>query len=93
MPPGKARLPMMRDPSTTSCVAQANRELVADQFVATTRENGWTAGEACPHYWLLLAESPSDEAAVWGYGAADRGATCGKQVEDASKVRMIVNRV
>ena len=34
-----------------------------------------------------------DAAAVWEYGAADRGAARGKRVEDSSKVRMIVNRV
>jgi hypothetical protein len=34
-----------------------------------------------------------DAAAVWEYGAADRGAARGKRVEDSWKVRTIVNRV
>jgi hypothetical protein len=37
-------------------VAEANRELVVDEFAATTGENRRTAGEACAYYWLFLAE-------------------------------------
>ena len=74
-------------------VAQANRELVADQLAAAAGENGWTAGEACPLLLAAFGREPSDEAAVWEYGAADHGAARGKRVQDSSKVRMIVNRL
>jgi hypothetical protein len=30
--------------------------LVADEFAATTGEDGRTAGETCAFYWLLLEE-------------------------------------
>ncbi len=55
-----------------------------------------TGGRLVKHaryYWLLVGGEPSDEAAVWEYGAADRGAARGKRVQDSSKVRMIVNRL
>ena len=64
-------------------VAQGNRELVADQLAATTGEDGWTAGETCS---LLLAFSggrTSDAAAVWEYGAADRGAVASGGIAEA----------
>jgi hypothetical protein len=70
-------------------VAEANRELVGDELAATTGEDGRTAGETCS---LLLAPAggePSDEAAVWEYGAADCGAAGGKRVGDGSEVRII----
>jgi hypothetical protein len=78
---------------TLSCRGlQANRELVADQLAATAGEDGWTAREACPLLLAFAGGEPSDEAALWEYGAADRGAARRKRVEDGAKVRMIVNR-
>src|SRR5271157_4796281 len=56
-------------------VAQANRELVADELAATAGEDGRTAGETCP---LLLATAggrTSDAAAVRGNAGPDRAAT------------------
>src|SRR5664279_5161281 len=53
-------------------VAQANRELVADQLAAAPGEDGRTAGEACP---LLLATAggrASEPAAVRGDAGTDR---------------------
>ena len=55
-------------------VAQANRELVADEFAATAGEDRRTAGETCPLLLAFAGGEPSDEAALWEYGAADRGA-------------------
>ena len=74
-------------------LAQANRDLVADQLAATFGENGWTAGEACPLLLACAGGEPSDEAALWEYGAGDRGAALRKRLGDGSKVRMIVKRV
>ena len=54
--------------------AEANRELVADQLAATTGEDRRTAGETCPLLLAFAGGEPSDEAALWEYGAADRGA-------------------
>ena len=68
---------------TTAGITQANRELVAYEFTATTSEDGRTAGETCP---LLLASAggePSDEAALWEYGAADRGAVASGGIAEA----------
>jgi len=55
-----------------AAVAQANRELVADEFAATAGEDERTASKTCA---LLLARAgrrASDSAAVRGY---DRAAT------------------
>src|ERR1019366_7777241 len=54
-----------------------------DEFAAKTSEDGRTAGETCP---LLLAFSggrTSDEAALWEYGAADRGAVASGGIAEA----------
>jgi hypothetical protein len=72
---------------------KANRELVAHEFTATVGEDRRAPGETCPLLLAAVGREPSDEAAIWEYGAADRGAARGKRVEDSSKVRMIVNRV
>lgn len=56
-------------------VAQANRELVADDLAATAGEDGRTAGETCA---LLLATAggrTSDAAAVRGDAGPHRAAT------------------
>ncbi len=55
-------------------VTKPNRELVAHEFTATAGEDGRTAGETCPLLLALGGGEPSDEAALWEYGAADRGA-------------------
>jgi len=55
-------------------VAEANRELVADQLATAVGEDGRTAGETCSLLLAAVGREPSDEAAVWEYGAADRGA-------------------
>ena len=64
-------------------VAEANRELVADELAATAGEDGRTAGEACPLLLALAGGEPSDEAALWEYGAADRGAVASGGIAEA----------
>src|ERR1035437_904584 len=64
-------------------VAQADRELVADQLAAAAGEDGRTAGETCPLLLALAGGEPSDEAAVWEYGAADRGAVASGGIAEA----------
>src|ERR1022692_490955 len=46
-----------RQPMAAAGAAEDDRELVADEFAATAGENGRAIGEACPYYWLMLAES------------------------------------
>ena len=56
-------------------VAQANRELVADQLATTAGEDRRTAGETCA---LLLATAggrTSDAAAIRGDAGSDRSTT------------------
>src|SRR5208283_636685 len=55
-------------------VAQANRELVADQLAAAAGEDGRTAGETCPLLLAVVGGEPSDETVVWRYAPADRSA-------------------
>ena len=64
-------------------VAQANRELVADQLAAAAGEDGWTASEVCPLLLAFAGGEPSDEAALWEYGAADRGAVASGGIAEA----------
>src|ERR1039457_2835878 len=52
-------------------VAQAHRELVADQLAAAAGEDGRTAGETCPLLLALVGGEPSDETVVWQYAPAD----------------------
>jgi hypothetical protein len=57
--------------STTAGVAQANRELVAHEFVTTTGENERTADETCPLLLAVVSREPSNKAIVWHYAPAD----------------------
>ena len=57
--------------------------LVAHEFTATTGEDGRTGGETCPLLLALAGGEPSDEAAVWEYGAADRGAVASGGIAEA----------
>src|SRR5271157_3623906 len=66
-----------RESVAAAGVTQANRELVAHEFAATTGEDGRTAGETCS---LLLATPggrTSDAAAVRGDAGPDRTASSG----------------
>ena len=58
----------------TAGVAQANRELVADQLAAATGEDGRTACETCPLLLAAIGGEPPDETVVWQYAPADRRA-------------------
>jgi len=60
-----------------------NRELVAHEFTATTREDRPTAGETCPLLLALAGGKPPDEAAVWEYGAADHSAIASGGIAEA----------
>src|SRR5664280_1325454 len=64
-------------------VAQANRELVVDESAATAGENGWKVGETCPLLLAAVGREPSDETALWEYGAADRGAVASGGIAEA----------
>src|ERR1019366_3547255 len=64
-------------------VAQANRELVVDEFAASTGEDGRTAGETCSLLLAFAGGEPSDEAALWEYAAADRGAVASGGIAEA----------
>ena len=65
----------MKDRTTTvNGVAQADRELVADEFAATAGEDGRTACETCPLLLAAIGGEPSDETVVWQYAQADRRA-------------------
>ena len=63
--------------------ADEDRHLVADQLAAAAGEDGWTAGEACPLLLAFAGGEPSDEAALWEYGAADRGAVASGGIAEA----------
>src|SRR5271167_620638 len=56
-------------------VAQANRELVADQLATTAGEDRRTAGETCPLLLAIAGRRASDAAAVRGHVRPDRAAT------------------
>ena len=56
-------------------VAQANRELVADQLATTAGEDRRTAGETCPLLLAIAGRRASDAAAVRGHARPDRAAT------------------
>lgn len=57
--------------------APTTRELVADQFAAT-------AGETCPLLLAFAGRRASDEAALWDYGMADRGAVASGGIAGAA---------
>jgi len=63
--------------------AQENRELVTDKFTATTGEDRRTAGETCSLFLALAGGRTSDAAALWEYGAADRGAVASGGIAEA----------
>jgi len=56
-------------------VAQANRELVADDFAATAGEDEGTAGKTCASLLASAGRRTSDSAAVRGDAGPDRAAT------------------
>ena len=56
-------------------VAQANRELVADEFAAAAGEDRRTAGETCSLLLAAAGGETSDAAAVRGDAGTDRAAT------------------
>ena len=64
-------------------VAQANRELVANQLAATACEDGRTAGETCPLLLAVVGGEPSDETVVWQYAPADRWAVASGGIAEA----------
>ena len=64
-------------------VAQANREPVADESAASAGEDGRTAGETCSLLPAFSGGKPSAEAALWEYGAADRGAVASGGIAEA----------
>jgi hypothetical protein len=64
-------------------VAQAHRELVADQLAATVCEDGRTAGETCALLLAFAGGEPSDEAALWEHGAADCDAVASGGIAEA----------
>src|SRR5271169_974032 len=68
---------------TAAGVTKANRELVADQLAAAAGEVRWTAGETRPLLLAAVGREPSDEAALWEYGAADRGAVASGGIAEA----------
>src|ERR1035437_7162923 len=55
-------------------VAQANRELVADELAAKASEDRRAAGETCPLLLAVAGGELPDEAVVWQYAQADRPA-------------------
>src|SRR5450759_3380137 len=70
-------------------VAQANRELVADQLATTTGEDGRTASETCPLLLVFAGGEPSDKAVVWQYAPADRRAVASGGIAEAAGGREI----
>src|ERR1035437_6059175 len=64
-------------------VAQANRELVADQLAAAAGEDGGTAGETCPLLLAAVGGEPSDETVVWQYAPADRWVVASRGIAEA----------
>jgi hypothetical protein len=61
----------------------STRELVADELAATAGEDGRRAGETCPLLLAAVGREPSDEAALWEYGAAARGAVASGGIAEA----------
>ena len=53
----------------------------------------WAAGETCAALLASAGGEPSDEAAVWKHGAADRGAGRGKRVNEGWETRIVVDIV
>src|ERR1019366_657105 len=64
-------------------VAQANRELVVDEFAATAGEDGRPAGETCPLLLVAVGGEPSDKTVVWQYAPADRRVVASGGVAEA----------
>jgi hypothetical protein len=71
---------------TAAGVTQANRELVAHEFAATTGEDERTASEGRTVLLPLTGGETSDEPALQEYGAADRGAVGGDGIARAKSV-------
>src|ERR1017187_657516 len=64
-------------------VTKANRELVADESAAAAGEDRRTAGQTCALLLAIVGGRPSEPAAVWEYGAADRGAVASGGIAEA----------
>jgi hypothetical protein len=69
-------------PVAAAGAAEGNRNVVVDQLAATVGEDRWTAGEACPLPPAFAGGKPSDEAAVWEYGATHRDAAAASGVAE-----------
>ena len=70
----------------------ANRELVADESAAAAGEDRRTAGQTCALLLAIVGGRTSDEAAVWEYGAADRGAVASGGIAEAVAGKSIQSR-
>src|SRR5208337_1536355 len=70
-------------------VAQANRELVADQLAAAAGENGRTAGETCPLLLAVVGGEPSDETVVCQYAPADSRSVASSGIAETAGSREI----
>src|SRR5450631_1942222 len=65
-------------------VAQAHRELVADELAATTGEDGRTVSETCPLLLATVGGEPPDETVVCQHAPADCRAVASDRIAGAA---------
>lgn len=77
-------------PKRLAGIAQANRELVAYEFTATTGEGRRTAGETCPLLLTVVSGKPPNKTIVWQSALADHSvAASGGMAEAAGTAKSI----
>jgi hypothetical protein len=64
-----------------SGTAEEDQWLVLDQLAAAAGEDRWAVGEARPLLLAATGRESSDAAALWEYGAADRGVAGASGIE------------
>ena len=69
------------EPVAAAGLAQANRELVADEPAATVGEDRRTAGETCTLLLAAVGGGPSGPAAIRGDAEPDRTITGASRIE------------
>src|ERR1035441_9366029 len=65
-------------------VAQAHRELVADELAAAAGENGWKVSETCPLLLATVGGEPPDETVVCQHAPADCRAVASGRIAGAA---------
>jgi hypothetical protein len=83
--PATSGLLVIRPEQGILAIAEANRELVADQPAAAVGEDRRTAGNARPLLLAAVGGEPSDAAPVWKPAAADGGIAGASRISGAAR--------